>query len=287
MSRARRASPSRCATFDSAPFRCRTGKLRTLRLDWCTRLTSKGLATLPHLERITDLDLAHTKLDRHACSAICASLVRLRSLVLRGCALSDTALTSVTKLQRLRRLSLRSCAVSSATVDALMTLPELTHLDLAQTDVDDVGLHKIGEMAQLTSLCLDACPVGNHGLRGLAPLVNLTSLDLADIDVPQLHTDWLRGMSGLTNLNLFYAGVRRRRCCAGYAVDALATWRRDHRQRRDGAAPATLIDEAQPRLTLDLRLRSRRPRRPPRADASRPIWREDHRHRCAEIFAEA
>ena len=133
-----------------------------------------------------------------------------------------------------------------------MTLPELTHLDLAQTDVDDAGLHKIGEMAQLTSLCLDACPVGNHGLRGLAPLVNLTSLDLADIDVPQLHTDWLSGMGGLTNLNLFYAGERRRCCCAGYTVDALATWRRDQRQRRDGAAPTTLIDEAQPRLTRDL-----------------------------------
>lgn len=245
----RHLSVQRCARLtDASAARLPTMRsLRSLKLGWCPRLSSSALGELSALSGLTALDVSHTALDDMGLVAICKGVRRLRELSLRGCAVSDAAVSRCSMLKQLRTLCLRSCEIGvwhaqpspchshnhsaaalrrrslpSTTTRALGAAPpcagdgaashlgeltKLRDLDLAFTDVSDAGLRALGSLGSLTALSLDSCHVSCEGLECLGHFPQLRTLDLSDVDAPCFSAGVLERLPRLTSLNLFYVSI--------------------------------------------------------------------------------
>lgn len=154
-------------------------RLRTLTLEF-TKVTDAGLASLPHLSQLEELDVGGV-----------------------GHEITDVGMAHVTQLHNLRGINLDDTIITNAGLKRLTSLTSLEGLHIGNTRVTDEGLVHLQAFRDLRVLNLEQTKITDDGLvhlQGLAKLevlyLNMTAV--SDAGLPQLNT-----ISSLRHLELY------------------------------------------------------------------------------------
>jgi Leucine-rich repeat (LRR) protein len=165
------------------------GKLVSLSLRGCRRITGAGLKAIAGLQALRALDLSGTRVD-------------------------DAGLARLGRRPGLRHLGLAGLGITDAGLRALGPLPALVSLDLHGTPVTDAGLASLGAMPGLRRALLAETAVGDGALRHLAASRGLRVLDLDGTAVTDAGAAFLARLPDLRRLSLRHAHLTDRGCAA-------------------------------------------------------------------------
>lgn len=107
-------------------------------------------------------------------------LIRLKSLSLYGCRVSDRGVHHLETMKSLESLSLGKCSITDEGIASLAKLKHLKGISLRGCKITDAGLMHITSLTQLERIDLSNCPVTDAGIRHIASNAKVTILNLSD-----------------------------------------------------------------------------------------------------------
>ena len=163
----------------------------TIRLDDFAA-TAEHFKTLAAVERLRVIRVEGGELNASAAAAL-AAMPHLEQLHLRGVAIDDAALRSLSGSQSVWLLNLagEELRLSAAAISELGQMPRLHQLRLAIPSGDRQIAAAVADIERLRSVHLIGIAVDDEGLRSLARLPELESLYLDDAMVSDQGWLWL------------------------------------------------------------------------------------------------
>ncbi len=152
--------------------------LRSLEIDGC-RLSKEGLAPLGRITHLRDLTIRYAENLEGDSFGFLVHLIRLESLTLEGCPVTDQTMTFLSQLHRLARLSFNRGSVTYRGWACLARLFSLSQLHITECDtLTDESLGFLPRNLRILSFknCTRLTPAG---LPSLSLLQNLDKLDLS------------------------------------------------------------------------------------------------------------
>lgn len=147
-------------------------------------LTNRGLAMLPGLPALTDIDLSGKKLDDESFAQI-SKITSLEILQINGTPITDTGLNHLTALPRLKALYMAGCAnLTPAGLSAIGQMPAIE--DVMLNSVSAVNNESVALMSTartLRHLHMNHCSLSDVGLLSLRNLDVIEALYIAETTV--------------------------------------------------------------------------------------------------------
>lgn len=157
-----------------------------------TDLTLEKPADISDLKKFTGL----RSLTIHNVSSldftVLASMPSLEYLDLTGCTISSNSLLTIGSLVKLRTLLLGGCALTD--IDPLAPLTALTKLDLSNNNIENIGILSL--LLELQEVNLSNNPLAS--IAGLSTCSHLTVLNVSNCELSSLSS--LTGKTELTEL---------------------------------------------------------------------------------------
>lgn len=157
-----------------------------------TDLTLEKPADISDLKKFTGL----RSLTIHDVSSldftVLSAMPSLEYLDLSGCTISSGSLLTIGSLVKLRTLLLGSCALTD--IDALSPLTALTKLDLSNNNIENIGILSL--LPELQEVNLSNNPLSS--IAGLSTCSHLTVLNVSNCELSSLSS--LTGKEELTEL---------------------------------------------------------------------------------------
>lgn len=183
-------------------------RLRTLKLGFCFKLSTKSIANIRLCPYLVYLDVRSTRVSSELWRVV-ASLPKLRALLAAHTQLNDEHVSKLALLDELRLLDVEGTQVGDALLMAVSEMRHLETLNLGYTQVKEGGVTKyVSKLSKsLLWLNLDDTDVGDYAAERLGVLCNLRSLNLADTSITSFGIAGVAALTELRALNLSFTGV--------------------------------------------------------------------------------
>jgi outer membrane biosynthesis protein TonB len=168
-------------------------RLEKLNLDR-TKVTGSGFKSWPVRPTLIALSLEDCPgLDDSVVRAIVAAFPKLDTLEIGGTAgaIGASGAAEFARLRQLKTLCVRGAAVTDAICAELAKLESVTHLDLGKAALTDAGLTALARLPRLQKLTISQPPITDAALKALKKFRALKAIDL-DTTTPEAVLTRLR-----------------------------------------------------------------------------------------------
>lgn len=164
------------------------------------RFRDAGLAEIQDLTNLETLAIRQADITGKTLKPF----VRLETLDVTLCPVTDEGFASIAAMKDLRRLWARDTLITGAALTNLAALDHLEDLDLQGTRIGDEGVAHLARLKNLRKLNLQSTDVTDASMTALAGLTNLEVLNLYRTRVSNSGAADLKTLKALRTLDLRY-----------------------------------------------------------------------------------